>query len=110
MTNKLFEPSNRLVERCSIEFEKFVAELHSAVASHSRISVPWAPYEQLVTPANIPAVMRGVRKAFEARAMFAMENPAWGSLPLGNECNALSQATGAMHVLGCYAFSLLLMD
>src|SRR5262249_16465127 len=42
--------------------------------------------------------------------MFAVENPAWGPLPLGDECNALIQATGAMHLLGCYAFSLQLMS
>jgi hypothetical protein len=112
MISKPFETysSDRLVERSALEFENFVIKLCSAVASHSPISVPWAPYEQVVTTAYIPAVMRGARKAYEARAMFAVENPAWAPLPLGNECNALIQATGAMHLLGLYAFSLQLLS
>jgi hypothetical protein len=111
MANKLIETpmTNRLIERATLEFENFVVKLHDAVAHRSLIDIPWAPFTQLVTEANIPAVEQGARKAFEARAMFAVENPGWGALPLGNECNALIKATGAMHLLGLYAFSLQLM-
>jgi hypothetical protein len=116
MTNKLIETflcefptTNRLVERSALELENFIVRLHDAVAHRSPISVPWAPFTQLVTEAYIPAVMREVRKAFESRAMFAVENPAWSPLPLGSECNALIRATGAMHLLGLYSFSLQLM-
>jgi hypothetical protein len=81
MTNKLIESpiTNRLVERSALEFENFITKLHGAVASHSRLSIPWAPYEQVFTEANIPAVTREVRKAYEAREMFAVENSAWAA-------------------------------
>src|SRR5262249_14673034 len=111
MANIPFETlmTDRLVERSALEFENSIKKLHDAVASHSRVSVPWAPYEQLVTKTNISAVIQGVRKAYEARAMFATENPTWGPLPLGEECYPLLQAEGAMHMFGCFSFSLQLM-
>jgi hypothetical protein len=112
MINKPFETysSDRLVERSALEFENFVAKQHSAVASRSPVNIPWAPYEQVVTAAYIPAVMRGARRAYEARAMFAMENPDWAPLPLGDECYPFLRATGGMYVLGHYAFSLQLLS
>jgi hypothetical protein len=64
----------------------------------------------VVTTPYIPAVVRGARKAYEARAMFAVENPAWGPLPLGDECYPFLRATGGMYVLGYYAFSLQLLS
>jgi hypothetical protein len=111
MSNNLIETptSNRLVERAALEFENFIVKLHDAVASHRQVDIPWAPYEQVITKAHIPAVTREVRKAFESRAMFAVEYPAWSPLPLGSECNALIRATGALHLLGLYSFSLQLM-
>ena len=100
----------RLVERCALEFERYVAKLHREVG-RVRASIPIAPYEMEYTRSNIPKLIRMARTAFQARAAFALEGPSWAQpLPLGIEGAAFTGATGAMHVLGCYAFSLELMS
>jgi hypothetical protein len=73
----------RLVERCALEFERYVAKLHSEVG-HVRASIPIAPYEMEYTRSGIPNLIRMARTAFAARAAFALEGPAWAQpLPLG---------------------------
>src|SRR5262245_43191050 len=102
--------SERLVERCKLEFEQYVAKLHRSVSVPSRISIPVEPYEVQVTKSNLPWLIRELRRAYEARAAFALEAPSWAQpLPLGFESGPLLHARGAMRVLGCYAFSLELM-
>ena len=107
--------TNRLVERCAIEFERYVAKLHNEVLSTrsgvARAVIPTAPYEIEYRQSDIPLLTREVRRAYEARAMFALQAPSWCQpLPLGGECTGLLRARGAMHVLGCYSFSLELMS
>jgi hypothetical protein len=103
---------DRLVERCARDFERYVARLHFDVAHNCRVNIPWAPYEQRFTKTHIPMLIREVRKAYEARAAFALEGPTWAQmLPIFmEEIHPLQKATGAMHVLGCYASSLQLMN
>jgi hypothetical protein len=103
--------SDRLLERCSIELEHFITKLHRNV-EHCEVataSIPIAPYEVQYTKETISNPISLARDAYNARAMFATEWPDWGPLPLGQECTPLLQAKGAMHLLGCYAFSLELM-
>jgi hypothetical protein len=105
--------NDRLLERCTIEFESCVAKLHSGVSDRCRISrtrFPLAPYEVEYTKSDIPWLIHEIRRAYDARAAFALEGPTWAQmLPLGDECTAFIRATGPMHLLGCYAFSLQLM-
>src|SRR5262245_47995772 len=74
-------------------------------ASQSRLT----RWHTLKTPSQTRSISPA--EAYEARARFAVEGPAWAQmLPIGEECYPLQKATGAMHVLGCYAFSLQLMS
>jgi hypothetical protein len=105
----------RLVERCTLEFERYVAKLRlDVLATHSgvaRASIPTVPYEIDYTASDIPSLAREMGRAYEARAMFAIEGPAWAQmLPIGEECYPLQKATGALFALGSYGFSLQLMD
>jgi hypothetical protein len=107
--------TNRLVERCAIDFERYTAELHSKVAAErsgiATYSIHIAPYQMNYRASDIPYLIREARTAYEARARFALEGPAWAQpLPLGNECTAFFRARGAMHLLGLYALSLELLS
>jgi hypothetical protein len=102
---------DRLVERCAIDFERYIAELHSKVSAErsgiATCSIHIAPYRMDYRASDIPMLIREARTAYEARARFALDGPAWAQpLPLGTECNAFFRARGAMHLLGLYALSL----
>jgi hypothetical protein len=102
--------SDRFLERCAIEFERYVAGLHDSVPDNCGVAearVPWSRHEIQFTQSQIPWLIRAMRTVLLARAWFAQAGPAWAQpLPIGDECVPLSRATGAMYLLGAYAFSL----
>jgi hypothetical protein len=105
---------DRLMERCAIEFERYVVELHKAVPNHEGIAqapVPWSRSGVTFTQSEIPGLIRSVREVLEARAWFAMTGPTWAQpLPVDSECSPLLKARGPMYLLGLYACSLWMLS
>jgi hypothetical protein len=74
-------------------------------------SVPWARSGWGITKAGIPHVICDVRAALDARVWFSKHGPDWAQeLPLGDECYLMMKASGPLHLLGRYGFSLWLLD
>lgn len=105
--------NDRLVERCAIEFECYVAGLHDSVPDCRGVataSVPWSHRELQFTTSEIPRLIHEIRTVMEARAWFSQTGPAWAQpLPIGDERSPLLRATGALFLLARYSFSLELM-
>jgi hypothetical protein len=108
------QTTERVLERCRIEFADKVASVHNRLSVGCRTakaSFPIAPYEVVYERRDIPWLIHEFRKAFEAKAAFAIGGPAWGQpLPLGEECYPLLKAKGPLHLVGLFAFSLQLLD
>jgi hypothetical protein len=102
--------SDRLMERCAIEFERFVIGLSTARPDREGIAeapVPWSRNGVTFTQSEIPRLIREIREVLEARAWFLETAPRWAQpLPIGPELSPLFQARGAMHLLGRFACSL----
>jgi hypothetical protein len=110
-----WQMSDRLVQRCMLEFERYVEQLHSNLLATpggvAKANIPICPYLVDYTKSSIPDLVDIARAAYQARAAFAQEGPAWAQpLPIGDEVYPIYKAEGAMHILGCYALSLEAMD
>jgi hypothetical protein len=101
--------SDRLLERCAIEFERYVVGLNTARPDHEGVAeapVPWSRNGVTFTQSEVPGLIRQIREVLEAQAFFAEAAPRWAPLPVATECCALLKARGPMHLLGLYACSL----
>jgi hypothetical protein len=103
--------SDRLRERCAIEFESYVAGLSNSVPDCHGICearVPWSYDKVQFRKSEAPRLIIEVGRLLLARAWFLTTGPAWAQpLPLGDsEWMPLMQRRGAMYLLGAYACSL----
>ena len=103
-----------LQERCELEFERYVAGIHASKFDDlgmACVSVPWARSGWGITKAGIPHVIGDIQAALDARIWFSVHGPDWAQeLPLGDECYPMMEASGLLHLLGRYGFSLWLLD
>jgi hypothetical protein len=97
-----------LQERCELEFEHYVAGVFASEFDSLGMACISTPYGgQGIMRAGIPHLIRDIRAALDAKVWFSERGPRWARpLPMGQECIALLQARGALHLLGLYGISL----
>jgi hypothetical protein len=105
---------SNLEELCAAEFERYVTEVRGAKFDQwgqASVDVPWGTGWG-ITRAGVPHLIDNIHAALAAKVWFSKHGPAWAiqPLPMGANCIALFRTTGAMYLLGCWVFSLQMLN
>jgi hypothetical protein len=101
--------SDRFLERCAIEFERYVAGLHDSVPDNCGVAearVPWSRHEIQFTQSQIPWLIRAMRTVLQAHGSRKRGQP--GRSPCRSATSAC-RCRGRPEPCTCwgaYAFSL----